>query len=427
LAALRSVLKFIEGYELIPVAAMVAAATVSERFLLPALVIIAALALVRWASSARLIPRTPLDLGVAGLILMSGVSLAITALPDKSQPQALRLWIGIGLLYSLAAWVTSARRAETLGLAAGLFAGLLALVALVSVQWIADKLRIVNFAFLNRLPELVGDRVHPNVMAGNLAILLPFPLAVAFFSQKRFHWALRGFFLLVGLGVGVVIVLTQSRGAVLAVAAALFLMVWLYSAWVGGALTVLGLGVLAYAFFSGYDFVRAFYWLVAFGGDTLGIRAEIWSRALFMLHDFSFTGVGIGSFTDVMNMLYPLRATPVEIGHAHQIFLQVGVDLGLPGLVAWCACLLAAIACAVDLFLEGRKLNSGWRSMIGAGVLASMAALLVHGMTDAVTWGTRAEVLTWAVWGICAGGWVFDRLERRKSTFQVEEVQPIEA
>ena len=421
MAALRSALKFIEGYELIPVAAMVATATVSERLLLPALLAIAFLALLRWASSARLIPRTPLDLGVAGLILMSGVSLAITALPEKSQIQALRLWIGIGLFYSLAAWVTSARRAETLGLGTALFAGFLALVALVSVQWIADKLRIVNFTFLNRLPELVSDRVHPNVMAGNLAILLPFPLAVAFFSHKRFLWALRGFFLLVGLAVGVVIILTQSRGAVLAVAAALFLMVWLYSAWAGGALTLVGLGVLGYAFFSGYDFVRVYYWLVAFGGDTLGIRAEIWSRALFMLHDFPFTGIGIGSFTDVMNMLYPLRPTPVEIGHAHQIFLQVGVDLGLPGLVAWCGCLLAAIACAVDLYLEGRRQKSGWRSMIGAGVLASMTALLVHGMTDAVTWGTRAEVLTWAVWGICGGGWIFDRLERQEHAPEISE------
>ena len=206
-----------------------------------------------------------------------------------------------------------------------------------------------------------------------------------------------------------IIVLTQSRGAVLAAAAAIFLMVWLWSAWAGGALTLAGIAVLGYFYFSGFDFVRGYYWLVSAGGDTLGIRMEIWSRALFMLQDFPFTGIGMGSFTDVMNMLYPLRPTPVEIGHAHQIFLQVGVDLGLPGLVAWAACLLSATACAWDLYRQGRSRQSGWMLCMGVGVLASMAALLVHGMTDAVTWGTRAEVVTWGIWGICAGAWIFSR------------------
>jgi NADPH:quinone reductase-like Zn-dependent oxidoreductase len=43
-----------------------------------------------------------------------------------------------------------------------------------------------------------------------------------------------------------------------------------------------------------------------------------------------------------------------------------------------------------------------------AGVpLAGMTALVVHGMTDAVTWGTRASVIVWGIWGMCAGAWVY--------------------
>ncbi len=407
--ALRRVGAQISAHELWLVGAMVVLVTLAERFLLPACIAILCLALIRWFSSGAIIRRTPLDFGIAGLILMAGVSLLITALPEKSQVQALRLFVSIGLFYSLAAWSASVQRVEWSGVAAALLAVLLAAAALVSVQWVVDKLRFLDFAFLNRLPELISDRVHPNVMAGNLAILVPFPLALAFFSYKRFPLILRLLSFGAGLFVMAVIVLTQSRGAVLAVAAAVFVMVWLRSAWAGGALTLAGIAGLGLAYFSGYDFVRAYYWLVASGGDTLGIRMEIWLRALFMLHDFPFTGIGMGSFTDVMNMLYPLRPTPVEIGHAHQIFLQVGVDLGLPGLVAWIACLLTATACAWDLFTRGRQKQTAWMVMIGAGVLASMAALIVHGMTDAVTWGTRAEVLAWGIWGIGAGAWVFER------------------
>jgi hypothetical protein len=37
---------------------------------------------------------------------------------------------------------------------------------------------------------------------------------------------------------------------------------------------------------------------------------------------------------------------------------------------------------------------------LGAGLLASQAALVVHGLTDAVTWGTRPAVVVWVMWGL---------------------------
>jgi putative inorganic carbon (HCO3(-)) transporter len=37
---------------------------------------------------------------------------------------------------------------------------------------------------------------------------------------------------------------------------------------------------------------------------------------------------------------------------------------------------------------------------LGAGVLASQAALVAHGLTDAATWGTRPAVVVWAIWGL---------------------------
>ena len=43
---------------------------------------------------------------------------------------------------------------------------------------------------------------------------------------------------------------------------------------------------------------------------------------------------------------------------------------------------------------------SPYLSALGAGLLASQAALAVHGLTDAVTWGMRPAVLVWAIWGL---------------------------
>ncbi len=57
-----------------------------------------------------------------------------------------------------------------------------------------------------------------------------------------------------------------------------------------------------------------------------------------MLQDFPFTGIGMGTFTQVADRLYPFFLyAPGTVEHAHNLFLQVGVDLGLPGLIAWLA------------------------------------------------------------------------------------------
>ena len=85
--------------------------------------------------------------------------------------------------------------------------------------------------------------------------------------------------------------------------------------------------------------------------------------------------------------------------HAHNLILQIAVDLGIPGLMAW-----LGVLCHV--------LRSAWRAcrsqdpilkVIGVGVLASQCAMLTHGMVDAAVWGMmRTAPLVWAVWGLAA-------------------------
>jgi putative inorganic carbon (HCO3(-)) transporter len=406
-ATLRRLGLILAELDLLFVVVLVGVSTLDEKFLPIAFSLILLSALIRWAGSGRLGYRTPMDFGIVLIAMMAVVTVLITALPDLTYPQVMRLMVGIGLFYSIVSWASSVKKIEGTLIGTILFGLILAGAALISVQWVVDKLRFLNFEFLTRLPEIIQDRVHPNVMAGNLAVLVPFAFGAALFSGKHYSLAVK--VCLAGLGMAIcgVIVLTQSRGAFLAVIAAVFILAWLRSIWAGIGISIFGLAVCGYAYLSGFDFIRAYYWLVASGGDTLGIRMEIWSRALFMLHDFPFTGVGMGSFQEVMNMLYPLRPTPVEIGHAHQIFLQLAVDLGIPGLIGWGSCLLATLACGWDLFRKGRRLDSWWMRTIGACILAGMTAVVVHGMTDAVTWGTRASVIVWGIWGMCAGAWVY--------------------
>ena len=139
----------------------------------------------------------------------------------------------------------------------------------------------------------------------------------------------------------------------------------------------------------------------------VGGRQEIWSRAIYMIQDFSFTGIGMGSFGEVADLLYPFFLyTEGSIPHAHNIFLQIAVDLGIPGLIAWLAIWIAITFTAWQLFRVGYKRGNALAKGIGAGLFCSQVALIVHGFLDAVTWGmVRPAPIVWAIWGTSIAAW----------------------
>jgi putative inorganic carbon (HCO3(-)) transporter len=129
-------------------------------------------------------------------------------------------------------------------------------------------------------------------------------------------------------------------------------------------------------------------------------RPEIWSRAIYAIQDFSFTGTGLGAFRRVVNLLYPLFTVGPEtdIAHAHNMFLQVAVDVGLPGLIAYLALLELA---GVVAWGTARR-NSGIVRNLGLGCFAGLIALQVYGLTDAMALGSKPGLVFWMALGLIA-------------------------
>jgi putative inorganic carbon (HCO3(-)) transporter len=131
-------------------------------------------------------------------------------------------------------------------------------------------------------------------------------------------------------------------------------------------------------------------------------RVDIWSRAVFMIQDFPITGIGLGMFMDIADNLYTFFLFPAgKIIHAHNLFLQIAVEIGLPGLVAWFAIFLSTSMLNWRIFRHGKTQGNSLEAGLGVGLLASSLALAVHGLTDAVTWGfIRTAPMVWALWGV---------------------------
>ncbi len=395
----------------LPVLALLVIGSIAVERLMPvALGVATGFWLVRWLAYGRPTVRTPGDWPVGLLLIMVPVTLWATALPDVTRGEVLRLLTGIALYYAVANW--SGSTARLLLVAAGLAVVGLALAALAPfLGGLPAASRLIPAALGGSLQRL-SSAVNPNVIAGALALLAPLAIALGIFSLPRETLGVRVLGLVAALTMIGVTALTASRGAWMGLAAAALVLIALRWRWgwlaallaaIGGAMIVWRVGPRQVA-----ELVIA---SKALGGAEQ--RLEIWSRALYMLQDFPFTGIGMGAFKQVANALYPffLAGPDAEIPHAHNIFLQVGVDLGLPGLVAWLALLILVSACAWQVYRRGRRRGNSVLTGLGAGLLASQAALVVHGLTDAATWGTRPAVVVWAIWGLAMATFILASTE----------------
>ncbi|MBE3144767.1 MAG: O-antigen ligase family protein [Planctomycetes bacterium] len=408
-----------------------------------ALLVVPVLWGIAWLATRKPLLNTPLNLPLFLMMLMVLVSLYATYDIAFSLPKIAGMVLGVGMYYAL---VHSARAEKSVwvGLLVFLAAGLgIAGAGLLGTQWF-DK-----FAFLQplatRIPFLIQglpgaeSGFHPNEVAGALLWVLPLlVILVGWVFARLKRWAAQvgwgmstaGAFLLLALTVFTAgeFVLTQSRGGLIGLAGTLLLLLamlfppkerWIYI--ISLVIVGVGLGVAAWRL----GWVEKLYAVTPAGDNpalslnTLKGRVEVWSRAIYGIQDFPFTGMGMNTFRKVVHVLYPLFTIgpEVDFGHAHNEFLQAALDLGLPGLIAFLALYLVAFWMLVQTWKwakepaqlsDSRSISSILASSRGVKALAlglggGLMAHAFYGLTDAVALGAKPGVLFWMLLGLVAG------------------------
>lgn len=398
---------WIARFEIWPVGVGVLLATASAGLAPWGLATLALVVGARWLAQGRPTARTPVDWPAAGLLGMGGVSWLVTADRAATFIAVSRLLAGLSLMYSVGHWAgTRARRAL---LAQGMTLGalLLALATPLVIPWE----QLGDAALYARVPHLWDAPLNPNMVAGALVMLLPFPLAAFLLSpaalsaclpwprllSRRVWRGVNGFTILLLMGA---LALTQSRGGWLAAGAAVFVVGLGYTRHFLWALLAPGM-VVGWLLARGQ--MQPFLDALGTGGVIAGWaeRVEIWSRALYIIQDFPFTGAGANTYPLIVNLLYPMFLVAPDrlIPHAHNLYLQVTVDLGVPGLIAFVAIVLIALFCAARGMRRSATDPAG--NVIAWAGCASLAAMLVHGLVDATPWivGWGAP-LPWLVIGL---------------------------
>lgn len=343
--------------------------------------------------------RTPIDWPILLLLLTAVLSVSVSASPNVTLNLALGIFASVVILYALVFWAQTPYQYHITAWALVVIGVCLALAAPFIVNWHLNKTGLVpDTVYAHLPPPILSDSVHPNIMATLLLLLLPLAVALclAYWPNpakgKGVPFTLAA---AAALLMGIAFLLTRSRGGYLAAAASIILLLW----WMSWRKTAVLFTLLA--------FIGAIWLATAVtptahqeitDTSTMAFRLHVWRIASNMIADFPFTGAGMGTFNDVASRLYPFP--PNTNPSTHNLFLQIAVDLGLFGLIAYTSLVLLTLYMGSRaLQLVRRRQDKGSVAVI-AGSLAGFIGMLLHGLVDNTVWGTRMAFIPWLVVGL---------------------------
>ena len=400
--------------------------TVRPILTLAALALLTMWWVLRWLGLGEPWPTTPLNGTMLVLAATIAVGIWVSAFPEVTLPKATGLVLGLAAFRSIVFLVKDYRQLSLALLGYGVLGTALVLVGTLSVHAVNKVPVLTKVAdqiptLISSLPELGSSGVSTNQLAGTILLFQPLALSLAWAALQRprrrlSDWLPLATMLALGVAASGALLLTQSR-----------------SGWVGSLVGVLALGIL-WLLTSRRRALRRFGVIIPLliglaavgvvfamgpenlpavlygkeisssvesvvGNVSLAGRVEIWSRALYAIQDFAFTGCGLGTFRKVVPVLYPLFLIPpnYDIAHAHNIFLQTGVDLGIPGLIGYLGLLMTAAYVCWQTAAQQRDLRLRATAI---GLLSGLVALHTYGLTDALAPGSKPGLVFWYALGL---------------------------
>lgn len=354
-----------------------------------------------WRALCR---RAPSDIPLFLLAITTMVGYIVAPLPDLARDRALEIVPGLLCCFLLSRWPLGQRQVERIWQALIAGAALLSFVGPLGMlpqhHWLLMRLPD-RLQGLNR----ISGAFNPNVIAGAAVLLAPFAATRALAPSPGkgvLHQIDRSLSGLVLLALVSTLWLTLSRGGYVALAVSSLVLLGLAKPrWIRWWAVGLAAAALGVSFVVDWHSILT---LLMEGEATVGmdVRLEIWSRAIYIISDFPFTGVGLGCFERVVEILYPLFLVPAgTVSHAHNLYLQVGVEFGLLGLVAylslWGLNIYLSVLASTTQTKSALDEHMRW---LPRACAASLVGMAVHGVIDCAAWGNAGAIIPWVIMGV---------------------------
>ena len=305
------------------------------------------------------------DLAALALLLIGTLSLFTLAMPAYRH-ESLRVyrWVILEpvIYYALARWYLQSRDLRRLSVVT--FAVGALLVAAIGIVDLAAGRGLE----VEGVTRISGVYPHPNALALFLErpLVLLAGLAAVYCTRLRWYW-------LIGAAiVGAGLLLTFSRGAVLAAGVVIVCMLFIGQRRRLATLAA-GAGVLLGATLALTASARI---ANLFSGGSGSLRFDLWGSAIEMVRNHLIFGIGLDQFLYVYAPRYvkPQAWSERFTSHPHDIILDSWLSLGIMGLVL--ALVFVALLSAATIRLA-RK-----RSVLGLAAAGAMFAGILHGLVD---------------------------------------------
>lgn len=145
-----------------------------------------------------------------------------------------------------------------------------------------------------------------------------------------------------------------------------------------------------------YLLERRFRSIFDFGETSNSQRIEIWKKSIVSIGHNPLVGVGIGNFPVILGQNIQLTKAGSS---AHNIYLQVASEMGIPALLAFLLFLWLVLKQIYNQFIKSNE--SVYRAYFG-GLLITFPWVLVYLMTDVAIFDERALLLCVATLAIIA-------------------------
>lgn len=217
--------------------------------------------------------------------------------------------------------------------------------------------------------------LHSNQVAQVLVILIPLGVGGCIQLWRRGRWILALLSSPLILTALAAHVMTFSRGGwgglLLGIICALIL-IWQQTRPARSVVRVLAGGVFGLVLLL---VVGAFLLAVSSPAVSVG-HAQVWRDSLGLLRDYWFTGSGLNDQTMVFSSYAYLLHVPF-LAHAHNLFLQIGLEQGVPGVIAFGGMTVAALGLSATAMRHQHD-----RTAMAAASAAALVGLFVHGLLD---------------------------------------------
>ncbi len=251
-------------------------------------------------------------------------------------------------------------------------------------QWVDAK----HFPLLKR--RMFSTLQNPNLLGEYLLVVLSIAGTGIFQGLREKRWRLLAWMVPAALLFLVCMTLTYSRGIWLS-----FIAVVVYWGIVIDRRLLLSLLVIPLILFCYHGEVASRLWSLFNGADTsASLRWALWDSTTYMIAEFPILGIGWDAFWfEYPYYNYFIQEPGVIIYHAHNMFLNMLAEIGIPGALFYFAAIYG------HAFHALRLPKATISNIVKYGICAVVVGVTVSGFFDHDLFSHQMSVIFWQVLG----------------------------